>query len=380
MTRNILLPLCRLRSSDWATIQVIGTSLHNLEQLYLDHHMQDNFDHIKRLVAGCPKMRILHLLQGCTLESAEHVLMGLPNLIEFKHPLMVLALEKIIRNGRADRISAIRNLHICDRSLRILGDSDVPKRNFGRFDETDVLKSAQMVIKHLNNITILDIILSFTSCEESLKNLSVTVCTMSQLTELTWLEYSGTDAIMSILEAVGHQLRLLDLCCKIDFGLDVIDQCRKLRVLRIDNKAWYQNESHDSDLLEQFTPFQHLQELHLTSLDHSHLKPALLKSLIASPVLQDLKLVWIPIFTDDIVKAAFNHVNHLGEKLTFTSLCKLVLIECDYISNYLEVFVTHERVPLESLGIEECFGITEEFLRNLERFDMTSKKIQLVLQ
>ena len=360
--------LCRLRSTDSVIVKVIGTSLHNLEQLYLDDHKNDNCDDIKCLVAGCPKLRILHVDCKSKLESAEHVLLGLPNLIEFKHPLVVLALEKIIQDGRADRVSAVRNVYIGG-------------RNLGTLDETDLLKSAQMVIKHLNNITMLDIIVPGNYCKESLKNLSVTVCTMSHLTELTWLDYSGTDTIMSILEAVGHQLRLLHLYCYVYFGLDVIDQCRKLRVLRIDNGTFKKDDpSYGSDLLEQFTPFQHLQELDLAGLDHSHFKPALFKSLIASPVLRDLKLQWIPIFTDDIVKAAFSHVNEDEEQLTFTSLRKLVLWKCDFITKYLEVFVTHERVPLELLRVKECLGVTQKFLWNLKLYDITSKRIQLVLQ
>ena len=320
--------LCRLRLSNSAIVKDIGTSLHNLEQLYLDDLKNDNFDDIKCLVAGCPKLRILHVELGATLESAEHVLLGLPNLIEFKHTKMFLALEKIILDGRADRVSAIRKLYLNERNLyRVFA-----LRKSFRWS---------MVIKHLNNITILEIIVPVNSGEESLKNLSVTVCTMNHLTELTWREYSRTDTIISILEAVGHQLRLLDLCCKIDFGLDVIDQCRKLRVLRIANKTWNNDESHDSDLLEQFTPFQHLQELHLTALNKSHLKPVLLKSLIASPVLRDLKLVSIPIFTDDIVEAAFSHVNQDGEQLAFKSLRKLKLYGCQNKTNYLLNVVSH---------------------------------------
>ena len=340
--------LCRLRLTNSAIVKDIGTSLHNLEQLYLDDLKNDNFDDIKCLVAGCPKLRILHVELGATLESAEHVLLGLPNLIEFKHTLMFLALEKIILDGRADRVSAISKLYLNERNLyRVFA----LRKNF----------RWSMVIKHLNNITILDMIVPVNSSEESLKNLSVTVCTMNHLTELTWREYSGTDTIISILEAVGHQLRLLDFCCEIDFGLDVIDQCRTLRVLRIANETWNQDESYDSDLLEQFTPFQHLQELRLTSLDRFHLKPALFKSLIASPVLRVLKLVSIPMFTDDIVKAAFSHVHEDEEQLAFTSLRNLMLWDCDFISKSLEkLVVTRAGMPLECLwSVGRCLGVTE---------------------
>ena len=300
MTRTVLLTLCRLHTTNSVIVKVIGTSLHNLEQLYLDDLENDNFDDIKCLVTGCPKLRILHVQRGVTLKSAEHVLLGLPNLLEFNHHSVVFALEKIIQDGRTDRIAAMRNVYIRG-------------RNLGKFGDPDVLKSAQVVIKHLKNITILDIIVPFYPFKESLTTFPVTVSVMNHLTELTWKEFSCTGTIIiPILEAVGHQLRLLDLRCNNYFWLDMIDQCRKLHVLRIDNETWIKNKSYNSDLHEQFTPFQHLQELHLIKLNNSHLKPALLKSLIASPVLRDLKLVSIPIFTDDIVEAAFSHVNHRG--------------------------------------------------------------------
>ena len=359
MTHNVSLSLCRLSSTPGTIFKVIGTSLHNLEHLFLYNLENDIFDDIKCLVTGCPKLKILDIEEGATLESVEYLLLGLPNLVEFKHPLMVIALEKIIQDGRAARVSAIRNIYIRMRKL-------------GKFTETDVLKSAQMVMKHHNNITMLDITVQSKPCKKLLTTFALTVSTMSQLTELTWNEYSCTDTIVPtcILEAVGHQLKLLDLRCKIPFSLDVIDQCRKLCVLRITNRNWYMNDpSYDSDLLEQFTPFPRLQELHLIGLNNSHFKLALFKSLIASPVLQDLKLVRIPIFTDNILKAAFSHVNKEGEQLAFTSLRKLMLINCDFITKYLEQIVTHERVPLESLSVQE--EVTEKLLLNLEPYDIT---------
>ena len=344
--------LCRLHTTNSVIVKVIGTSLHNLEQLYLDDLKNNNFDDIKCLVTGCPELKILHVELGVTLEFVEYVLLGLPHLIEFKHPSVVFALEKIIQDGRADRIAAMRNVYIRG-------------RNLGKFGDPDVLKSAQVVIKHLKNITILDIIVPFYPFEESLTTFPVTVSVMNHLTELTWKEFSCTGTIITpILEAVGHQLRLLDLRCNNYFWLDMIDQCKKLRVLRIANETYNQNESYSSDLHEQFTPFQYLQELHLIKLNYSHLKPALLKSLIASPVLRDLRLVRIPNFTDDIVKAAFSHVNHRGEQLAFTSLRKLKLWKCDFISEYLEKLVTYDGVPLELLSVEECLGVTEKFLWN----------------
>ena len=283
--------------------------------------------------------------------------------MEFKHPLMIFVLGKIIEDGKADRVSAIRNLYI-----------DVTKR--GKFSETYLIKSAQMVMKHLKNITMLDTSVQYTftdyfkHCKE-LPTLYVTVSTMDHLTELTWDEFSCNDTIVPILEAVGHQLRLLGLSCHNHSSLDVIDQCRNLRVLRISYIRFklinpiLNEQSYGGDLEEKFTPFQHLQEMHLTELQHFHFKSPLFKSLIASPVLQELKLEYVPIFTDDIVKAAFSHVNHIGEQLAFTSLRKLKLDGCDSITKYLENVVTHDRVPLELLSIKHCERLTKKTLWNI---------------
>ena len=336
---------CRLEFADCVIVKVIGTSLHNLEQLYLNDLKNDNSGSctIKGLVTGCPKLKILHLGSFAALVSVEYLLLGLPNLIEFRHPLVIFALEKIIRDGRADRVSSLRTLHIGDRDRR-------------KFGVRDVYESGQMVINHLINVTKLHITVVFEPCKELLHNLSESVFTMSHLTELTWREISCTDIIVPIMEVVGHQLRSLDLFCEnyMYSCIDVIDQCRELRVLSIEFTTLIQynfDPNYGSDLHEQFTPFQHLQKLHLNGLNHSHLKPALFKSLIASPVLQDLKLQRLPNFTDHIMKAVFCHINEEGEQLAFTSLRKLELRYCDCITNYLKNVVTHERVPLEMLTI-----------------------------
>ena len=358
----MLVFLYRLHSTHYAIVKVIGTNLHNLEELILDELDLNYDDAIKFLVRGCPKLKILHVGRGVTLESVEYLLLGLPNLLEFKHLLMTLALANIIilQNGKAHEVSSLRTLYI-------------DEGNLISFNATGVPNSAQTVMNHLINITKLVISTTFMHCKELLTTFSVTVPTMIHLTELTWRELSCDDTIVPILEAVGHQLILLDLRCIDHFRFDVIDQCRKLRVLRIaiiSRTRTKNNQSYASDFHEQFTPFQHLEELHLSTLNNSHLKRALLKSLIASPVLRDLNLVRIPIFTDDILEAAFNHVNQDGEQLSFTSLRKLKLHGCHFIKKYLENMVSHERVPLEFLTIQNCLRLTERHLWNLQRFDM----------
>ena len=382
---NVLLFLCRIHETDCDIVKVIGRSLHNLEQLYLNHLVDDSCCSITSLVTGCPKLKILHLgivvrvefVSMFALEYVQYTLLGLPNLIEFRHPLVVFALEKIIQDGRADKVSSLRTLYIGDETyLEFRVTSVQGVRNNHGFVVTDVSKAANVVINHLINITKLTITLKSDPCTKILTNLSLTVPTMNHLTELTVKQFSYTNTIVLIIEAVGHQLRLLDLLGVGYFSLDVIDQCRELRVLRLADSAFgphsrITDRIYGRDLQEEFTPFQYLQVLCLSTLNRSHLKPALLKSLIASPVLQDLKLVSVRIFTDHIVKAVVSHINQTGEQLAFTSLRKLELKNCHAITNYLKNVVTHERVPLEMLTIERCSGVTERHLWNLERFDLT---------
>ena len=341
--------LCRLHSTDYAIVQFIGTSLHNLEELFL--HVSDvkyeNHRDIECLVTGCPKLKILHVNWKSTLDSVQYVLLGLSNLIEFKHPLMVLALEKIIQDDKADRVSAIRNLYI--------GEEYIIQN---QFSATYDLESVQRVMNYLYNITKLDVTIIYRTSKMSLTAFSATVSNMTNLTELTLNRYFHD--VLPILEAIGHQLNLLDLSCLAYPSLDVIGQCRKLRVLRIkvlgeNKRLGIRNfQRYDNDLLEAFTAFQHLEELQLDKLSDIHFKSALIKSLIASPVLQDLTLVSIPFVTDKIIKAVFNHINHDGEQLAFTSLRRLELKYFSNITNYLINVVSHERVPLEVLILYNC--------------------------
>ena len=351
----MLIFLCRLQSAQYKIVKVIGTKLHNLEKLVLVK-LNDNYDDaIEFLVKGCPKLKILHVGRGVTLESVEYLLLGLPNLREFKHPLMVLALMNIIQCGKGDKVSSLQTLYHDD--------------NFSDVAGVHIRKSIQTVMNHLINMTKLDITVDH-KLRKSLTDVSVAISIMIHLTELTWRVHSCDDTLALMLEAVGHQLKLLDSYCSNYSSLDVIDQCRKLRVLRIASYSRnMSNQTYGSDLHEQFTPFQHLQELELRGLNNSHFKPALLKSLIASPVLLDLKLERIPNFTDDILETAFSHVNLDGKQLAFTSLRKLELRCCHFITHYLENIVTHDRVPLELLTIQGCSGLTERHLWNMERFD-----------
>ena len=339
--------LCRLHSTDYNIVQLIGTSLHNLEELFL--HVSDlkyeNHHAIECLVTGCPKLKILHVDWKSTLESVQYVLLGLPNLIEFKHPLMALALGKIIQDGKADSVSAIRNLYI--------GEEYIIQN---QFSATYNLESVQKMMNHLYNITKLDITIMDGISIISLTAFSATVSNMTNLTELTWNRYFHN--VYPILKAIGHQLNLLDLSCLTLPSLDVIGQCRKLRVLRLKvlgkNIRLGDSQRYDNDLQEEFTAFQHLQELNLDKLTYFHFKSALIKSLIASPVLRDLKLVSIPFVTDKIIRPAFNHINQDGEQLAFTSLRRLQLKHYSNITNYLINVVSHERVPLEVLILYNC--------------------------
>ena len=355
--------LCRLYSVDGALVKLIGTNLHKLEELFLrgDLHMNDYSDVMKYLVIGCPKLRILHIDFNVTLEVVQYILLGLPNLIEFKHPLMVVALVNIIQDGRANRVSAIRSLYLS---------------NFCNLGEKDIIKFVQIVLRHLNNITKLESFVEFYYSKESLPTFYVTLSKITQLTELTLMNSSNDNVhLLPALEAIGHQLKLLDCSCSNCPSLDVLDQCRELRVLRIAvlglDASSMNDQSYGSDLDEEFTPFYHLQKLRLVSVTHTHLNSALLKSLIASPVLQELRLQSAPIVADHILKAVFNHVNEEGELLAFTSLHTLYVGDY-YISNtdYFISSFTHERVPLEVLGVYKKEMISKIAKRNLEQFDI----------
>ena len=357
---------CRLYSVDDALVKLIGSNLHNLEELfvYVNKTTNDNSDAIKYLVTGCPKLRILHVRWIVTLETVQYLLLGLPNLIEFKHRLMVLALEKIIQDGRADRVSAIRTL--C---------TDESYYN-GNISVKDVLKSATTVMRDLNNITKLDVNVAYYHSKESLTTFYVTLSNMTQLTELTLTSHCDDYVhLLPIIEAIGHQLKLLDCSCKNYTRLEVLGQCRKLCVLRI--RVWSMNtlnmndKSYGSDLQDAFTPFYHLQKLHIVSITHVHLNSAILKSIFASPVLQEVKLELTRIVTDHILKAAFNHVNERGEQLAFTSLRTLELRHYHtFDTDYYISIITHERVPLDVLVVVEEEMLSKIAKRNLEQFDI----------
>ena len=281
---------------------------------------------------------------------------------------MALALEQIIQDGRADRVSAIRNLYIVNQR-----------------DASTDLESAHMVMRHLTNITMLEI---YTRCKyfrESLENFSVDISKITQLTKLIIKDFSDNTYgnVLPIIQATGDHLTLLDFSCLNNSLLDVIDQCRELRVLRLTviygDVSEYDRYHPDwgdltygSDVHEQFTPFHHLQELHLSNLSNYHFKPALFKSIIASPLLQDLKLRRIPYFTYPIVEAVFNHFNQDGEQLAFTSLRKLEVDRCDFVTNNLMRMVTHERVPLEVLLVTGNLVLLSSRIETeiLERFQV----------
>ena len=277
LCRNVLMIFCRLHSREYTIINVIGTSLHNLEELFLHHiHVSDikykNHREIECLVPGCPKLRILHVDWKSTLESVQYVLLGLPNLIQFKHPDMVFALEQIIQKGKADRVSALRNLYIRMKySIQY---------NFTDFQVSELVHT---VLSHLCNITRLDIDIPSRHFESSLISCLVIDSNTTNLTELTLKSYNNY--VPLIIKSISHQLKLLDFSDNHFSTLEVIDQCRNLCVLRLTHLPWSsqapQMPPHDMDFLrdfqEDFTPFQHLQELHLTRLDFFQFEPALFK-------------------------------------------------------------------------------------------------------
>ena len=350
-------------------IKVISDNLHNLEELFFGTVSKVYIDYYECLVTGCPRLKVLHPGSEASAESVRCLLLGLPNLIEFKHPAMVLALEQIIKDGETKRVFALRNLYIDGKVIR----------DFDR-----VVKSAQVVMNHLGNITEIYIYGLYTRMER-LWGLNESLSKVTCLTQLT-IKYCKqyTDDIVPIIKAVSHQLKLIDLCGlrDADFSniFDAINQCRELHTLRVkpifgrhDPGSGYDNSGNDQ--AEIVTPFSYLQELSLEGFDHSYLKPALCKSLIASPLLQELTLIDVSSLTDHVLRAAFNHSNDEGEQLAFTSLRKIKLVKCHSITNYLESVVTAVKIPLESLELSQCRNLTYDIicLWNLERYQMDLK-------
>ena len=160
---------------------------------------------------------------------------------------------------------------------------------------------------------------------------------------------------------MSPQLRLLDLYCRntVDYQSidEVIDQCRSLRVLRLKFRSIKlgtrsNRDNYGHDLTDNFTSFQHLEELQLVCLTQWHLNPVLFTSLIASPVLQKLILIDVSNFTDHVIRAAFNHKNAEGQKDAFTSLRKMTVDDLTSVSDFAKHIFSHDKVPLESIERE----------------------------
>ena len=356
-------------------VKVIASNLHNLAVLSLDE-VYGGAHLIECLITGCPKLKVLHVDGTVPLESVQVVLLGLPHLVEFKHPSMVVALERIIRDGKADGVTTLRNLYISRKGIYS--------------GKMDPLKSSEVVMEHFSNITELVIDRRHGRCVDNLATFPTSISKIKFLTNLKIWKYADfNDDIVPAIKAVGYQLQVLDLDCTSEDDFHVVGesimQCKDIRVLRLKlrdaklyndlvNNYWFSDtEDYGSEIEQQredYILFPSLQELHLEGFIQAHLKPSLFASLLASPVLEELTLVDVANFTDYIAKAVLNHVTEEEEQLALTSLQKLVLTDCEFITNYLEKIVTHERVPLEYLKVTRCRNVTERSLWNLERFEL----------
>ena len=156
-------------------------------------------------------------------KSARCLLLGLPNLKEFKHPAMILALEQIIKDGKTERVSAIPNLYI---------DGKVT-HDFDR-----IVKSSQVVINHLGNyITKIDITNSPRAFSENV--LDTPDSRLPLLTHLT-VESFTCYAIVTvpIIKAVGGQLTLIDIFYYSNPEVyninDAIKHCSNLHIFHVE--------------------------------------------------------------------------------------------------------------------------------------------------
>ena len=125
-------------------VEVIAGNLHKLEELYICDISRNEANTLERLVTGCPKLKILHIGFGAAIKSLEFLLLGLPILIEFVHPGMADALQKIIQEDKTSGLPSLRNLY-------------VDAKGASRAGRVKRLQSADFVMSHLNNITKLHI-------------------------------------------------------------------------------------------------------------------------------------------------------------------------------------------------------------------------------
>ena len=348
-----------------------------MEELAVKEQWQSNNYSITCLVLGCPKLKMLHVGNGATIESLQGVLLGLPDLIEFKHPAMALALENIIQSGNLHKVSALCNLYIEDNGLWEL-------------DAAVGLRSGAVVLNHLQNITTLDIRGRNNSDFEAVASLIEFVDKLLFLTNLTLHNFRDCELLLAVaVKSLGHQFRLLDLAFKshnqhnLDDNLsypvgDLIEQCREIRVLRLRfpchfseerltflssmyneyPKYNYNTDDYGSKLsVEEITPFPYLQELTMIGVFQSNLKPAIFAALITSPALQHLRLTNVSNFTDHVLEAAWNYTNQEGDQLTFTSLRTVRLASCSFISSPFLNCITDEKVPLEFIEVHDCNNV-----------------------
>ena len=209
-----------------AIVKVIGSNLHNLEQLFLGKLMQHGSDVIECLVTGCPKLTVLQVGRRASIRSACSVLLGLPNLIEFHYPLMIVALQKIIEDEKADMLTnQLRNICIGKQCFQQAED------DFVNVDLSDV----QSLIRRFQ-ITKIKITAEL-NMDKSSASFTRSICKLRHLTELR-LAHVEDWGLFMILKSVGHQLEILDTHCDaLDDHIypwsNAIDQCRELRVLRL---------------------------------------------------------------------------------------------------------------------------------------------------
>ena len=351
-----------------AMVKVIGSNLHNLEELFLGYLMEHGSDVIECLVTGCPKLKVLQVGRRASIRSACSVLLGLPNLIEFHYPLMIVALQKTIKDEKADMITNhLRNIYIGKQCFQHAEDG------LANVDLSDL----QTLIRRFQ-ITKIKVTADL-NMDKSSASFIRSISKLKHLTELR-LAHVEDWGLFMILKSVGHQLEILDIHCDaLDDHIypwsDAIDQCRELRVLRLQLKTSIflpSNRNYGNNLQEKYTSFQKLQELHLVGFEQSYVYSVVFKSMITSPVLRTVILDQVSGLTDHVLQAALEHTNSQGEQLAFTSLTKLTLIECPYITNYVEDLVTLGKVPLTTLCIKRCANVDGMFSWNLGRFDMNS--------
>ena len=358
-------------------IPVIGENLHKLEELSLGLIGEDRQDAIQCLVKGCPRLKVLQVGYGSTIEAVQTVMCGLKKLVVFEEPLMLLAMNEVLRKNRKQEFKSLSNIFMDDEDSLY---EHMPI-NYGAI--IHAIKS----MRHLP-ITIVRMHLHF--ADDDKLNFGDHLSKLNNLTELRLEAFNSyARSVSPVINQLGHQLTVIDLKHEDLFeDYDLISEiplkCKNVRILRLNfGDDMYFTKDYDlvngnvktygHNLEEKIQPFINLEVLELSGFLQYCVPSNVFKSMLASPGLKSVNFCLVPNLTDHVIKSVLNHKDENGHALAFTSLKHMKLKRCNFVTNTLKTLVCSEKVPLESLSINNCRGVTKQHLWNIGHVYLNEK-------